>query len=252
MLKKILIALVVVVASVLGLGFVLPSEQRVARSVTVNAPPETLYAYVANLQKWETWSPWSPTKVPGVRYRYDGPETGVGARMVWEGETIGDGKLWLTQADSARGIGYELSVDGDQHKSSATLQFVPTGPATLVVWTWKVRRDDPIDRLVGIVAGENVGHQFEVGLVELKKVAEAAAPPPPPEPTPVVVETNEVPAGEPMAGNAEGAPDVAPKSPVGPSEVRAAVESEGGPAAIAHGAGNSEPASEPVAEPSQP
>jgi hypothetical protein len=240
MLKKSLIAVVVLVAGLFVLGFLLPAEQLVGRSVTINAPPDAIYAHVDNLKSW-TWAPWSATKMPGGRYRYDGPEAGVGARVAWQDEKVGDGKLWLTQADPTRGITYEMSVDGDQHKANGAVRFVPSGPATLVTWTSMARYGDPIARFMGIVAGERLGEQFEQGLLELKKIAEASAAARSPAPAPVLVEGGH--------DDVTAAPVAALPEPV---EAPTPVEPEADAEAVARGAPAPPSAPEPAATPTQP
>jgi hypothetical protein len=240
MLKKTLIAVVVLVAGPLALGFLLPAEQLVGRSVTIDAPPDAIYAHVDNLKSW-TWAPWSATKMPGGRYRYDGPEAGVGARVAWQDEKVGDGKLWLTQADPTRGITYEMSLDGEQHKADGAVRFVPIGPATLVTWTWKARYGHPIARLMGIIAGERLGEQFEQGLLELKKIAEASAPARSPAPVPVLVEGGD--------DEVTAAPVAAPPEPV---EAPTAVEPEAEAEVVARRAPEPPSAPPPVDAPAQP
>src|SRR5919198_5548551 len=148
MAKKLLI-LLAVVAALFGLGFLLPAEQLVGRSVAVNAPPEAIYTHLESLQAW-TWSPWA-------RLRYDGPEAGVGARMGWQGEKLGEGRFWLTKADPTRGVAYEMSLNREPYTATGAVQLVPSESSTLVVWTWKGRYSVPLGRLVGLVAGEKLG-----------------------------------------------------------------------------------------------
>src|SRR5919106_1023558 len=117
MAKKILIAVAVLVAAFFGVGLLLPAEQLVGRSVTINAPPETIYTHVDSPRSWG-WSPWSASRLPGARIRYEGPETGVGAQVVWQHEPTGDGKLSLTKADPRRGVTYQMSMNSDPYTAS--------------------------------------------------------------------------------------------------------------------------------------
>ena len=238
LMKKILIG-VAVVAALFGAGYMLPAEQLVGRSVAVNAPPEAIYSHVDSPRSW-TWSPWSAAKLPGARIRYEGPQTGVGAQVVWQDETMGDGRLSLAKADPLRGVTYEMSLNRDPYTASGGLQFVPGDSSTLVVWTWRARYSDPVARLMGIIAGEQLGAQLEQGLLELKKIAEASAPAVPTPSPPVPAE----PAAEVAA-----TPVDAPPEPVDPPAVPEPKRQE---EEVAESAPASPPPQEPVATPGEP
>lgn len=57
MLKKILIALAVIVVAFLVVVALQPAEFRVMRSATISAPPPAVFAQVNDLHNWEAWSP---------------------------------------------------------------------------------------------------------------------------------------------------------------------------------------------------
>jgi hypothetical protein len=180
MLNRILIAIVVLLAAPFGLSYVIPAEQTVARSVAVKPAPEVLYAQVASLRKWQAWAPWSARNFPAEQFSFDGPEAGVGARMLWQGLNGRGGSLWLTQADPQSGVAFEMSMGAEPQKASGTIQLVPGGAETLVVWTWRVRFKTPLERWEGLLVDEMIGPQFDAALVQLKKVVEAEAPLEPP------------------------------------------------------------------------
>jgi Polyketide cyclase / dehydrase and lipid transport len=173
MLKSVLMAIVALVAGVFALGFAIPTEQTVARSVAVKAAPEIVYAQVANLRNWEGWAPWSARNLPAARFSYEGSEAGVGASMLWQGTDGRGGRLWLTSADAVNGIAFEMVLHADQRqKATGMIQIVPSGSETLVVWTWRARFNGPVERWKGLLVDEMLGPQFEDGLVQLKKAAE--------------------------------------------------------------------------------
>src|SRR6478672_7292556 len=58
MLKKILIALVAIIALFLIVVVLQPSEFSVERTATMAAPPATVFEQVNDFHKWEAWSPW--------------------------------------------------------------------------------------------------------------------------------------------------------------------------------------------------
>jgi hypothetical protein len=253
MLKRILIAPVALVAGFFAIGYVLPAEQVVARSVAVKAAPADIYAQVANLKKWGAWAPWGGSKFAGAQVSYEGPETGVGAVMVWQGKENEGGKLWVTQGDPLSGISYEMWMRGDQRKSTGGIQLVPNELETLVVWTWRARFEGPLERWMGLAVDEMLGPQIEAGLIELKKVVEASG----------AVEFAEPVAVTPPSAADESVRPAVPSSDEArenPEQQAAEAESERDTAPIAQGEpneaqGGGEAASEdpksPVAPPTQ-
>src|SRR6478752_1787110 len=82
MLKTVLLSLsgvvVVGIAVVLILAARKPDSFQVTRTATINAPPERVYALIADFKAWSAWSPWEK-KDPAMKRTYGGAETGVGA-----------------------------------------------------------------------------------------------------------------------------------------------------------------------------
>ena len=58
MLKKILIAVAVIIVVLAVIVALQPSEFRVARSATISAPAPAVFAQVNDFHKWEAWNPW--------------------------------------------------------------------------------------------------------------------------------------------------------------------------------------------------
>ena len=63
---------------VIGVGFALPSEYKVERSVVIEAPPDRIYPFVATPRRWVQWSIWT-RRDPAMTIEYFGPESGTGA-----------------------------------------------------------------------------------------------------------------------------------------------------------------------------
>src|SRR5262245_47161895 len=80
------IAVVVLVAAAGLAGFVAsrPSEFRVARSRTLSAPPDVVFAHVNDFHTWQQWSPWEKFD-PAMKRELSGPPAGVGASYAWAG-----------------------------------------------------------------------------------------------------------------------------------------------------------------------
>jgi hypothetical protein len=211
MLKKMSIAFAALVALVLGIGGVLPSKYRVERSTTIHAPAGVVYAFVANLRRWQDWAPWSARKGPGSQWMFGGPEVGVGAVHSWGGEDVGTGTLSLTEADPTKGVAYEVSLEHGRYVMHGRISFEPAAPGTRVTW---VDEGDlggnPLMRYLRFPLESRLGGDMEEALAHLKKQVEASPLPtetkPEPRPAPVQVAAPEPTpvASRPAAPQAEG------------------------------------------------
>ena len=80
---KWLLGLVLLLAVVLVAGgWMLSPKFSVSRSVTVAAPPEKVYALVADPRRWKEWSVWN-RRDPAMQITYSGPPEGAGAAWAW-------------------------------------------------------------------------------------------------------------------------------------------------------------------------
>ena len=81
-LKRVIIGLVTLIVLVVVIGFLLPRQVHVERSIVINAPQGQLFDALNSFKRFNEFSPWAALD-PNTRYSYEGPETGVGARMSW-------------------------------------------------------------------------------------------------------------------------------------------------------------------------
>ncbi len=102
MLKKLLIGFtLLVVALAVGLSVFISSRPDtfvVQRSITIKSPPAPIYPLIADFHKWTKWSPYEKMD-PRMERKYEGTESGTGAKYVWEGnEKAGSGTMQITEA----------------------------------------------------------------------------------------------------------------------------------------------------------
>jgi uncharacterized protein YndB with AHSA1/START domain len=164
---------VIVLAAVLLIGgYLLPSTFTVARSVTIQAPPEKIYALVADPKGWKQWSVWN-RRDPAMQIVYSGPPSGVGAKWEWKSKSQGDGAMTFTAAEPTRRVGFDLYFPDFGTTSQGDLRFVPQGNATEVTWTMNGDMGrNPLFHWMALMAGSMVGKDFDAGLAGLKEVAE--------------------------------------------------------------------------------
>lgn len=165
-----LIGLVLIFAVV---GLMLPREVTVARSIVIEAPPETVFPHVNSLKAGADWSPWLD-RDPDVRLTYSGPDDGVGATLVWASEhpQVGNGRQEIILSEPAARV--ETALDfGDMGLAKAAFLLAETGGGTEVTWTLDTDMGgNPVGRWMGLMMDKWVGADYELGLSNLKSLVE--------------------------------------------------------------------------------
>src|SRR3954467_10408210 len=99
MLLKILIGIAVLFVILIILIALQPSGFRIARSILISAPPQTVFDQINDFHKWEAWSPWLKMD-PNVKQTYEGPPSGPGAKYAWSGnKQIGQGRMTILETN---------------------------------------------------------------------------------------------------------------------------------------------------------
>lgn len=171
-LKRLLAAVALLLAVLLGGGLLLSPRFAVSRTVTVNAPPEKVYALVADPRGWKQWSAWN-RRDPAMAIEYSGAASGVGAVWAWKSKSQGDGRMSFTSAEPPKRLGYELFFPDFGTTSSGEFRLDPNGGATQVTWTMDGDMGaNPVYRWMGLFMDRMVGPDFDAGLANLKALAE--------------------------------------------------------------------------------
>ena len=96
------IAVGVFVVGVLALAFTKPDEFRVQRSISINAPQQTVFELVNDYRNWGAWSPWEK-KDPAMKRSYSDSASGKGALYAWDGNgEVGKGSMLITEATPSK------------------------------------------------------------------------------------------------------------------------------------------------------
>jgi hypothetical protein len=172
--KKLVIALIVLIVVLAGIGAMLPSTYRVERSATIAAPAEVVFDQVNTLKKNEAWSPWMKND-PTVKISYSGPEAGVGAVSSWTSEHSGNGSQTIKESVPGQSLTTYLDF-GKMGNANGIWTFSQTGEATKV--TQAMVGDagkNPFKHLMNLAMDKMLGKYFEQGLASLKDVSEKRA-----------------------------------------------------------------------------
>ena len=177
MLKKILIAVVVVLVILAGIVAMQPSEYRVRRSATISAPPAEIFPLVNDFHKWDAWSPWAKLD-PAMKTTYAGAPAGSGSVYTWAGnDKVGEGRMTITESNPSDLIRIRLEFLKPFAATNATdFTFRPEGAGTAVTWAMK-GENNFVAKAFSLFMNMDkmIGDDFEKGLAQMKALAEAGA-----------------------------------------------------------------------------
>jgi uncharacterized protein YndB with AHSA1/START domain len=175
--KKVLIALLVIILGFLGFVATRPNTYHVERSTSIAAPNDIVFATIDDLHRWTEWSPWEKLD-PQMKRTFVGPGAGPGASYGWAGSAkVGEGRMTITEAQPNQRVVFKLEfIKPFQSVSTATLALVPDGQSTRVTWSLDGNHNFMSKAMCLFVSMDKMeGGDFESGLANLKRVTEADA-----------------------------------------------------------------------------
>jgi len=165
--KKFGTGVVVVLALLVGVGFLLPTEQDLTRSIVVNAKPSKIHDWVVDLKKWDEWLPVSENR-GSESVTFSKKTKGKGASYSWE-DAKGSGQLVLTGEEPDRSVTYDLILDNGRFRGTGAIVYEVFGKSTRITWTLKGKMDVPvIGGYLNLIKGIRARGLFEKGLENLK------------------------------------------------------------------------------------
>jgi hypothetical protein len=172
-LKSILIALVLSVIVLGGIGLTLNPIFKVERSLVISSPKDSIFPYVENLRRWPDWTVWNISKDPSLKFSFAGPDKGAGSQMRWEGDALENGEIVVSQLMPGKKIMYDISLEeGFRDKGSLTLES--NRSKTKVTWVLEGNVGTNIPQRYFILFMDKfAGPDMEVGLNNLKKLCES-------------------------------------------------------------------------------
>jgi hypothetical protein len=175
MLKKILVAIAVLILLLVVIGIFLPREWSVSRSILIAAPTDKIHPYTSTPSRYREWFDWEEMSDPTLVVETGGPVSGKGAWYSWKGEKAGSGRLTITDADPATGIYLELAIESDTPNAKGSILYTAAdGGATRVTWSEGGELPPVLGGYLKGYVEEVCGKAFDGGLAKLKSAVEAA------------------------------------------------------------------------------
>ena len=173
--KRVLIGLAIVLAVFAVVVAIQPSDMRVARSATIDAPPDAVFAQVNDFHNWQAWSPWEKLD-PNLQRAYSGAESGEGAAYHWTGNAeVGEGQMTIEESRPGELIHIKLEfLKPFAATNAAEFTFAPHGDSTEVTWTMTGEKNFVCKGMCLFMDMDAmIGADFEKGLAQLKDVVES-------------------------------------------------------------------------------
>lgn len=160
------------------LSMLLPTRQRLERSVTINAPAALVYEQLAKLEHFNHWSLWT-SQDSTATYTLTGTDGTVGATSAWKGDPSlsGEGKMEIIFLDPGKKVEQVIHfIQPKKRNARSVFTLSERGGTTIVTWNFELATPRPwnIYNLFYSMDKER-GKDFEGGLAALKKIVETKA-----------------------------------------------------------------------------
>ncbi len=171
--------LIFIILVTAGLSFMLPTSQKVERTIVINAPAAAIYNQLIKLENFNKFSVWSQED-SSVVYTLTGTDGTVGAASSWKGSPVisGEGKIEIIALEPNKKVVHHLSFTRPKKgKAESAFNLVETNPATTTVtWTFHMATPRPWNIFNLLYSlDEQIGKDFEDGLSALKTLIESSS-----------------------------------------------------------------------------
>ncbi len=167
-----LIALGIVAGLFVIIGVLLPGERHISESIETNRKMTIVYDTVNSLRRFKDWNP-LVLRDKGVELKFDGPQSGKGARMEYTSKdsTLGHGSWEITDSEKNKRVVIAIDDQTRGHDKVTTFNLEPTGKNDRNV---KITQDysvkygfDLFGRYAGLYVSRHIGDDLKLGLSRL-------------------------------------------------------------------------------------
>lgn len=178
-LKLIGVALGALIALFLIVTAFLSPKSHMERAIVTEASPADVFQVINSYKNFNRWSPWAQLD-PNTKYIFEGPESGVGAKMSWKSDdkNVGNGAQWILESDENKRIKTQMQFGEMSGTYTSEIVLTPTEGGTEITWTYDGDVTgsgiaSPIYKVMSMFMDKFLGPMYEEGLVSLKAVAES-------------------------------------------------------------------------------
>ena len=173
MLKKIIYAIVALVAIFIIAMFVIPTKFHIERSIVINAPMGLVQEMTRKYVYFAKWNPWAKMDST-MTYTITPPERDgqVGCIYTWKGEKTGLGSLEIMEKTENK-IEQRITFIGNS-VSRTSYTFEQQAEGVKITWTMDGENPKPNNVIVALMGvNKMLNSQFDSGLASLKELVES-------------------------------------------------------------------------------
>jgi hypothetical protein len=175
-LKKILIALGIIIAIPFIAAIFIKKDYVVDREIVINKPKQEVFEYIKMLKNQNNYSKWAGMD-PNMKKTFTGVDGTVGFISGWESknEEVGKGEQEIKKIIDGERIEYELRfIEPFEAKEPAYMATESISEnQTKVMWGFKGHLDYPMNLMFLFIDFEKmIGDDLDLGLKNLKTILE--------------------------------------------------------------------------------
>ncbi len=176
--KPFLVFLFFAVVATLLLSLLMPTRQKLERSITIQAPAALVYEQLSLLKNFNEWSVWS-RQDSSATYTLSGTDGTVGARCDWTGDPgiSGEGNISITALVPDQQVEQAIQfIKPGKRKARSLFTLKQSGGLTTVTWHFDIATPRPWNIFnLFYSLDKQMGKDFDSGLAELKTILEKKA-----------------------------------------------------------------------------
>lgn len=153
-------------------GVLLPSSVRIEKDIWVRTSPDIVFSQISDISQWKKWLPWVQDTA-GTSYQFSDKTNGVGATVTWSGEATGIGVISIEKAILDQSVACKINYD-TLLRAASRFELASAGVGTRIKWDYSIDNLSYVNRYFMALTKHQVATSLEVGLQQLKEVAEDA------------------------------------------------------------------------------
>jgi hypothetical protein len=170
--KKILAALILVVAIVLITAYFMPRNYAVEREIIIHKPVDSIFTYVRYLKNQNEFSVWANID-PKMKLTYKGTDGSVGALSAWESKVkeVGVGEQEITKITEGKRLDFALRFKEPMNDTAVGFMSTESLAADQTKVKWGINGVIPYPMnimLPFMKMDQMIGNDLQKGLDNLK------------------------------------------------------------------------------------
>jgi len=172
-LKIFVLGLILVVVLLLVLALFVPKNFAYEKSITINAPIDSVWVNTNSLSALDKWSPWNDQE-PDMKKEMSGIDGTIGAKQSWEGKIVGRGSQTIAKIEKPTLFETELIFyEPNESHGKGYVKLVAEGTRTKATWGMTGNMPYPFNIMNLFMDMEkNMGQDWNKGLSKLRDLSE--------------------------------------------------------------------------------